>query len=108
MTYIWRNLINSKGNSSLARGEHLAKRKEVYERMHPETKAGVAGGKARQGSANEIISFAGFAADTATKTGLTDRTGWPGLRDCGADWQRYRYPPNVRHSGAVMGEGRAK
>jgi hypothetical protein len=35
--------------------------------LYPETKKGVAGGKARQGSANEIISFAG---NTSTKTGV--------------------------------------
>lgn len=55
----------------LQRGEHLAKRKRIYEFLHPETKAKVAGGKARQGTASEIISF---AADTAAKTGLSARS----------------------------------
>lgn len=41
----------------------LAERKRVYERLHPETKAGVAGGKARQKSAAEIISFAESIAE---------------------------------------------
>lgn len=41
----------------------LATRKEVYERLHPETKAGVAGGLARQGSASELSSFADATAE---------------------------------------------
>ena len=48
----------------------LARRKEVYERLHPETKRGVAGGLARQGLANDIVSFAGA---TAEKFGLSTR-----------------------------------
>lgn len=48
----------------------LAERKRVYEKLHPETKAGVAGGLARQGSASELGSF---AAVTAEKFGMTTR-----------------------------------
>lgn len=48
----------------------LATRKAVYERLHPETRAGVAGGLARQGSASELGSF---AAVTAEKFGMTPR-----------------------------------
>ncbi|WP_411836733.1 ParB/RepB/Spo0J family partition protein [Paracoccus sp. ME4] len=48
----------------------LATRKAVYERLHPETKAGVAGGLARQGSASDMMSF---AAATAEKFGLSQR-----------------------------------
>lgn len=48
----------------------LATRKAVYERLHPETKAGVAGGLARQGSATELGSF---AETTAEKFGMTAR-----------------------------------
>lgn len=48
----------------------LAERKAVYERLHPETKRGVAGGLARQGSATELSSF---AASTAEKFGMTAR-----------------------------------
>ncbi len=48
----------------------LAARKAVYERMHPETKRGVAGGLARQGLATDIMSF---AAATADKFGCTTR-----------------------------------
>ena len=48
----------------------LATRKAVYERLHPETKAGVAGGLARQGSASELSSFADA---TAEKFNMTPR-----------------------------------
>lgn len=49
--------------SNLELSVFLAERKRVYERLHPEVKAGVAGGKARQGSATEIISFAESVAE---------------------------------------------
>jgi ParB family chromosome partitioning protein len=46
----------------------LATRKAVYERLHPETKAGVAGGLARQGSASELSSFADATAEKFNMT----------------------------------------
>ena len=55
----------------LDRAVFLFERKAIYERLNPQTKAGVAGGKARQGAASEIVSF---ARDTAERVGLTDRT----------------------------------
>ncbi|WP_051340936.1 ParB/RepB/Spo0J family partition protein [Azospirillum halopraeferens] len=64
------NLVRHELNP-LDRATFLVERKAVYERLNPDTKAGVAGGKARQGSANEIVSF---ARDTAERVGLTDRT----------------------------------
>lgn len=48
----------------------LATRKAVYERLHPETRRGVAGGLARQGSASDIVSF---AETTAEKFGISKR-----------------------------------
>ncbi|MDF1803656.1 ParB/RepB/Spo0J family partition protein, partial [Thalassovita sp.] len=48
----------------------LATRKQVYEKMHPETRRGMAGGLARQGSASDIVSF---AASTAEKFGVSKR-----------------------------------
>ena len=48
----------------------LASRKAVYEKMHPETKAGVAGGLARQGLASDMMSFADV---TAEKFGMSKR-----------------------------------
>lgn len=56
---------------ALDRCQHLFELKHIWERMHPETRAGVAGGKARQGSANEVFSF---AAATAEKIGLSQRS----------------------------------
>lgn len=46
------------------------RRKEAYEALHPETRKGVAGGKARQGAATAKLSF---AADTAKRTGQSER-----------------------------------
>ena len=55
----------------LDRMRSLAERKELYLQVYPQTKRGVAGGKARQGSASEIFSF---AESTAEKIGLGKRT----------------------------------
>jgi len=48
----------------------LAERKRVFEKLHPETKAGVAGGLARQGLASDTMSF---AKATAEKFGVSRR-----------------------------------
>lgn len=66
MENLGRNDLNA-----LDRCHHLYELKQVYERLYPETKAGVAGGLARHGSASEIFSF---AADTAEKIGLSRRS----------------------------------
>ncbi|ODR93554.1 hypothetical protein AUC70_11875 [Methyloceanibacter stevinii] len=56
--------------SALDRASNLAELKAVYERLYPQTKRGVAGGKARQNAANDILSFADSASE---KTGLSAR-----------------------------------
>lgn len=48
----------------------LATRKAIYEKLHPETRRGVAGGLARQGLASDMMSF---AEATAEKFGLSKR-----------------------------------
>ena len=63
--------LNREDYTALERCEALAELKVVYEELHPDTRKGVAGGKARQGSANEIFSFAQTAADA---TGLSRRS----------------------------------
>lgn len=50
----------------------LAERKRLYEKLHPETKQGVAGAMARHG-ATDTMSVATFTTATAEKFGLTDR-----------------------------------
>jgi len=63
------------------RGNHLKRRKEIYEELNPETKHGVvgglAGGRGRSKIATEIISVAkkpSFSKDTSNKIGVTERT----------------------------------
>lgn len=64
------NLIRHDLNP-LDRAVFMAERKRLYEALHPETAAGVAGAEAKHGRANDIMSF---AADTAERCGLTERT----------------------------------
>jgi hypothetical protein len=54
---------------------HTAKRKEIYERIHPETKAGVAGGRPKKTSDKmSQVSPPGFTKATAKATGKTTKT----------------------------------
>ncbi|MBU4190203.1 MAG: hypothetical protein KJ886_04310 [Candidatus Thermoplasmatota archaeon] len=50
------------------RGDHLRRRKKIYEEKYPESKADVIGGVKRQNPASEIISF---AEDTASKLNIS-------------------------------------
>ncbi len=67
------NLIRNE-LTDLERGEHLAERKRLYLQKHPETKRG---GDQKSEDArskrNHFASIPSFAADTATKTGKTER-----------------------------------
>ena len=58
-------------------GKALKRRKELYEALHPETKRGIAGGKAsgesRRGE-NRTNDKMSFVQDTAAKTGTSRRT----------------------------------
>jgi hypothetical protein len=70
-------------DENLARGElsaaeraiHVAKRKEIYLRLHPETGHGAApgAGRGRGKAASKKDKLSSFQKDTATRTGRTDR-----------------------------------
>lgn len=62
--------LNREDLSKLQRAENLAELKRVHEQLYPDTRKGVAGGKARQKTASEIFSF---AVEAAEKTGLSRR-----------------------------------
>ena len=66
----------------------LARRKQVYERIHPETLRGVAGARARWSDASELGSF---ASTTAEKLGITERQ----VRKIVAAGERLQ-PPDVQ------------
>lgn len=86
---IGRNELNA-----LDRAHHLYDLKQVYERLHPETKAGIAGAKAKHGFATEIFSFAAAAAESTKLTERAIRMSvaiWKGLsvasrQRCAGTW----------------------
>lgn len=59
--------------TALERGDALKERQEVWELIHPETKQGGAPGK-KGGGKSKTATVAGFAKDTAAKTGTSERT----------------------------------
>jgi len=63
--------------TELERGEHLVARKVIYLQQHPETKAGAAQGEGKLRSMGLVANLAtspSFVADTAAKTGLSERS----------------------------------
>lgn len=58
----------------LDRAIFLAERKKIYEAKNPQTKNGGAPGKAGGGKVAKTEKIAGFACDTAERTGITERT----------------------------------
>lgn len=69
------NLIRNE-LSALERAEHLARRKAIYEAIHPETRATAEGGgfKGNQHVVPATVAVTSFATDTARATGLSERT----------------------------------
>lgn len=66
------NLIRAE-LTEMERARSLARRKEIYEIKHPETRQHVAGAEAKHGRATEKISFADDAAAKIGKTGRAIR-----------------------------------
>lgn len=58
----------------LQRSEHLAARKRIYERLHPETRHGGAPGKAGGGKVAKEPGVGSFVSDTVGKTGIGKST----------------------------------
>jgi hypothetical protein len=56
------------------RARHVRVRKEVYERLHPETRQGGAPGAGRGKKAHKVANLASFAEDTARSTGRSSRS----------------------------------
>jgi ParB-like chromosome segregation protein Spo0J len=68
------NLCRAELNE-LERGEHLADRKAIYEQLHPETRnVNERGGPGRGNKTAAESAPVSFAGDTATRTGLSERT----------------------------------
>lgn len=59
--------------SPAERAQQTARRKVIYEELHPETKAGTAGAEARW-NAMDNLSTASFAVETAKATGKDERS----------------------------------
>jgi hypothetical protein len=67
------NLIRAE-LSPAERALHIGKRKELYEKVHPETRKGGAPGRAGGGKKAKTAKLATFARDTATKTRVSRRS----------------------------------
>lgn len=55
-------------------GEQLARRKEIYEMLHPETRRGKRNGQTSKTDTGSVLETKSFAQDTAEKIGVTPRT----------------------------------
>lgn len=78
------NLIRNE-YSPAERAIAIARRKSIYLALHPETAQGVAGGKARQGSASDNLSFAESTAEASGKSKRTIERDAQRGEDVGAE-----------------------
>jgi ParB family transcriptional regulator, chromosome partitioning protein len=92
--------------TELERGEHLLKRKDLYERKWPETKRGGDHGNQHTGGKRQDLPSASFAADTAAKTEIAERTIRQSIRRAKAIDEkvrdRVRAVPAIADSGVEL------
>lgn len=67
------NLTRNEG-TALERGQYLARRKEIYELLHPETKKGANGGWHNNKGTKLENAKSAFSSETSEKTGRSKRT----------------------------------
>lgn len=67
------NLIR-RGLDHVEEWEQLARRKEIYEKLHPETRQGQRNGQTSKTETVSVLDTKPFAEDTAEKLGVTART----------------------------------
>jgi N6-adenosine-specific RNA methylase IME4 len=74
--------------SQAERAIHIAKRKEVYERLHPQTKHGTPGVSRQIGDIRKRTESDRFTEDTVAKTGRSER-------DIQRDASRFKHIPQI-------------
>ncbi|MBD5151481.1 MAG: ParB N-terminal domain-containing protein [Oscillibacter sp.] len=66
------NLVR-RGLDCVDEGEQLARRKEIYEQLHPETRQGQRNGQTSKSETVSLLGTKSFAQDTAEKLGVSPR-----------------------------------
>jgi hypothetical protein len=91
--------------SELEQGEHLLLRKEIYQELYPETKQGGLPGAPGGGKA-KTAKLAGFAANTAARTNIAERTVRRSIRRASKIDEmvrdRIRDKPEIANSGVEL------
>ncbi|NCE65102.1 chromosome partitioning protein ParB [Pseudoflavonifractor sp. 524-17] len=67
------NLIR-RGLNCVDEGEQLARRKEIYEQLHPETRQGMRNGQTFKTAPSAVLETKSFAEDASEKLGIAPRT----------------------------------
>ena len=67
------NLIR-RGLNCVDEGEQLARRKEIYEKLHPETRQGMRNGQTSKTAPGAVLETKSFTKDASEKLGMAPRT----------------------------------